>query len=192
VLAQGACLSVHGLRNPSRKVHGSSYVVTRGRVFLMNLRELLAGEAAFQFDQCRPEPAVHDSHLSVDEPALQQVAGFAERLQHGEDSMAVRVRPPASPDRFAKNRFHQTRHGSSCGNQHGAMLFYEGQGVVRAHHAGECIRIGLTRQSSTCEDRTGQSPMAFARYKGEAEKALLAAGFPLADRQTGRYSVTFL
>jgi uncharacterized protein YbjT (DUF2867 family) len=27
-------------------------------------------------------------------------------------------------------------------------------------------------------DRTGQNRMAFARYKGEAEKALLAAGFP--------------
>jgi uncharacterized protein YbjT (DUF2867 family) len=27
-------------------------------------------------------------------------------------------------------------------------------------------------------DPTGRSRMAFARYKGEAEKALLAAGFP--------------
>jgi len=27
-------------------------------------------------------------------------------------------------------------------------------------------------------DQTGRSRMAFARYKGEAEKALLAAGFP--------------
>ena len=27
-------------------------------------------------------------------------------------------------------------------------------------------------------DRTGRSLLAFARYKGEAEKALLAAGFP--------------
>ena len=27
-------------------------------------------------------------------------------------------------------------------------------------------------------DQTGQSRMAFARYKGEAEKALLATGFP--------------
>jgi uncharacterized protein YbjT (DUF2867 family) len=32
--------------------------------------------------------------------------------------------------------------------------------------------------SGTGADPTGQSRMAFARYKGEAEKALLAAGFP--------------
>jgi uncharacterized protein YbjT (DUF2867 family) len=32
--------------------------------------------------------------------------------------------------------------------------------------------------SGSGADQTGQSRMAFARYKGEAEKALLAAGFP--------------
>jgi uncharacterized protein YbjT (DUF2867 family) len=32
--------------------------------------------------------------------------------------------------------------------------------------------------SGACADSTGRSRMAFARYKGEAEKALLAAGFP--------------
>src|SRR6202030_1085658 len=32
--------------------------------------------------------------------------------------------------------------------------------------------------SGSGADQTGQSRMAFARYKGEAEKALIAAGFP--------------
>jgi uncharacterized protein YbjT (DUF2867 family) len=35
--------------------------------------------------------------------------------------------------------------------------------------------------SGSGADQTGQSRMAFARYKGEAEKALLATGFPSVD-----------
>jgi uncharacterized protein YbjT (DUF2867 family) len=38
---------------------------------------------------------------------------------------------------------------------------------------------GLSFLSGSGADPTGQSRMAFARYKGAAEKALLAAGFPL-------------
>ena len=46
--------------------------------------------------------------------------------------------------------------------------------VLRASSPGAAFSF----LSGTGADQTGQSRMAFARYKGEAEKALLAAGFP--------------
>ncbi len=46
--------------------------------------------------------------------------------------------------------------------------------VLRAGSPGAAFSF----LSGSGPDQTGQSRMAFARYKGEAEKALLAAGFP--------------
>jgi uncharacterized protein YbjT (DUF2867 family) len=46
--------------------------------------------------------------------------------------------------------------------------------VLRASHSGAAFSF----LSGNGADPTGRSRMAFARYKGEAEKALLAAGFP--------------
>ena len=48
---------------------------------------------------------------------------------------------------------------------------------ARVFHGGSpCAMFSFLSGSGA--DQTGQSRMAFARYKGEAEKALLAAGFP--------------
>src|ERR1700746_247093 len=46
--------------------------------------------------------------------------------------------------------------------------------VLRASSQGAAFSF----LSGTGADQTGRSRMAFARYKGEAEKVLLAAGFP--------------
>jgi uncharacterized protein YbjT (DUF2867 family) len=43
---------------------------------------------------------------------------------------------------------------------------------------GSSPDAGFSFLSGNGADQTGQSRMAFARYKGEAEKALLATGFP--------------
>ena len=43
---------------------------------------------------------------------------------------------------------------------------------------GSSPRAAFSFLSGSGADPTGQSRMAFAHYKGEAEKALLAAGFP--------------
>src|SRR5712691_1604688 len=43
---------------------------------------------------------------------------------------------------------------------------------------GSSPDAGFSFLSGNGADQTGQSRMAFARYKGEAEKALIAAGFP--------------
>jgi hypothetical protein len=59
-------------------------------------------------------------------------------------------------------------------------------GAVRRLKADEFARVLRSRSpdaafsffSGNGADQTGRSRLAFARYKGEAEKALLAAGFP--------------
>jgi uncharacterized protein YbjT (DUF2867 family) len=48
---------------------------------------------------------------------------------------------------------------------------------ARVLHGGS-PRAAFSFLSGNGADPTGQSRLAFARYKGEAEKALLAAGFP--------------
>ena len=47
-----------------------------------------------------------------------------------------------------------------------------------AYIDGCCPDAGFSFLSGNGADQTVQSRMAFARYKGEAEKALLAMGFP--------------
>jgi hypothetical protein len=42
-------------------------------MLLVDLRELLPGEAPLQPDECRPQPSVHQSHFAFDEAAHQQV-----------------------------------------------------------------------------------------------------------------------
>jgi hypothetical protein len=108
-------------------------------VLLTDLREPWAREAMFESHQWRPEPAVHQSYLALDEPAHQQIARSLQLAQYGENLMARRVRPPAAADRPAYDHFHQARRRTFARHEHGTVRLDKSQRSGGIHHCRECI-----------------------------------------------------
>jgi hypothetical protein len=107
----------------------------------MDLREPCAREAMFESHQCRPEPAVHQSYLALNEPAHQQIARSLYLAQYGENLVARRVRPPAAADRRADDGLHQARRRTLARHEHGTLRLDKRQRGCGIHHGGECIEV---------------------------------------------------
>jgi hypothetical protein len=105
----------------------------------MDLRQPWARKAMFESHQCRPEPAVHQRYLALDEPAPQQIARSLYLAQYGENLMARRVRPPAAADRPTCDGFHQARRRTLARHEHRTVRLDKRQSGCGIHHGGKCI-----------------------------------------------------
>jgi len=101
-------------------------------VLLSNLRELLGREAFRQPDQYRPQPSMNQRDLAIDEPANENVLGFADRGENGEDPATLPMRPPAALDRFTHDRFCEPGSISLRRSQHDAVFPHECKRLPRA------------------------------------------------------------
>ena len=99
-------------RHPLRERNLATYVATRWRVLLSNLSKLLGREALGEPNQRRPEPAMNQGDLAIDEPADKDLLGFGDGCKDCVDVMTLRVRPPAAVDGFADDGLGEARSGS--------------------------------------------------------------------------------
>jgi hypothetical protein len=73
-------------------------------VLLMYLRNLSGGKSLRYSNQRRPKPAVDESDLSIYKTANKHIFGIGYCLQDGENLLALRMGPPAPPNRLVDDR----------------------------------------------------------------------------------------
>jgi len=105
-------------------------VAARWHVLVPDLGQLLGHEAVGESNQRRPEPAMNQRDLAVEEPTHEDLLGFGDGFQDGVDVVAPRVRPPTAFDGFADDGLGETRRGSLRRSQHDTMLPDKGQGFL--------------------------------------------------------------
>ena len=74
-----------------------------------DLGQLLRREAVGEPDQRRPESAMNQGDLAIDEPADEDMLGFGDSFEDCEDLVTLRVCPPATLDGFTDDGLGETR-----------------------------------------------------------------------------------
>jgi hypothetical protein len=130
-----------------------------------------------------PDPPVEQSDLPIDQARRDDVGRVKDASEHGEDLMAGRVSPPATPDRPTDDLFCQIRHRPASGLQHHPLLAHP---VQRIHEPDSNTRPGLgdsciCAESSKARGRREEvdSDLPSERFLRQPERASL--GVP-ADR----------
>ena len=82
--------------HPLRKCNLPGDVAPRVGMDLVDLGELLLGEALRRTDDRWPQATVNECDLAIDESAHEDILAAANSLREFEDLAAPRVRPPAS------------------------------------------------------------------------------------------------
>ena len=83
---------------------------------------------------------MHVSNVSVNQPANQYLRAIAHCAGQGEDLSTLRVRPPASVNRFASNRAGEGRRAARARLKHQPVLTYESE---RFSGCGDYSVIGI-------------------------------------------------
>ncbi len=105
-------------------------------VLLANLGQPCARQPVGQPHEGRPQPAVHERQLAVDEAADEEFARLGEPRQLAEDLLALRVTPPAAADWPAGNELSDVRGDALGGDQDDAVAASEAENAVGAHARG--------------------------------------------------------
>ncbi len=75
-------------------------------------------------------------HLTIHEPADENVFGVPYFLKSGENLLTFRVRPPTAFNRFIGNGFSHSGNGTFGSNQNHPVFFYKCQCLILTIHAG--------------------------------------------------------
>ena len=84
--------------------------------------EPLAPELVRESHQSRPQSAMHEGELAVEERKATHVIRVGDHFERGEYLAPAPVAPPAPANRLARDRFSDVRHRSTRGGQHDAVL----------------------------------------------------------------------
>lgn len=124
-------------RHPIRIGNRLIDVAARRRVLFVYPGELLRSEATRRSDQRRPQTAMYQRHVLVDEAAYEDLWRVTQFSQHGEYLPAVSVGPPAAADRLAGDDLRHPRDRSLRGNEDDTLLPNERQclGELHGHDA---------------------------------------------------------
>ena len=93
VLGQTVCSLRDVLGHPLREALFTDSMGTRTRVLLMDRRQPFARKSIGDADQGRPQAAVDEGHLPVDEPRADDVRRVGEDIERLEDRVAARGGP---------------------------------------------------------------------------------------------------
>ena len=104
-----------------RKRHDTTYVTTRWRVLLSNLRKLLGREAFGEPNKGWPKPPMNQGDFSTDQPAYENLVRIGHRAKDRKDVVALRMGPPAPRDGFAGDSFGKARRGPFGRSEDDAM-----------------------------------------------------------------------
>lgn len=116
-----------------RKRNLSIGVATRRRVLLNNLRKLPGRKAPGEPNQRRPESAMNERDLSVNESADENLIRLGNRFEDLEDVMTPRVCPPAPGDRFTDDGFGESGYRTFGRNENDTVLPDKGQRIFSGH-----------------------------------------------------------
>ena len=121
-----------------RKRNLSIGVATRRRVLLNNLRTLPGRKAPGEPNQRRPESAMNERDLSVNESADENLIRLGNRFEDLEDVMTPWVCPPTPGDRFTNDGFSEPGCRTFGRNENDTVLPDKGQrifsGRALVHH----------------------------------------------------------
>jgi len=114
-------------------------MATRCRVLLTDLGQLLRRKPVGKANQRRPQPAMNQSHLAIDQATDKDQLGSSNGSQNCVDVMTLRVRPPTTLDCSTHDGLGQARSSSLGRNEDDTMFAHEGQclfsGRTPAHNA---------------------------------------------------------
>src|SRR5580698_5523574 len=127
-------------------------MLSRRRVLLAYLGQLVRMEMTCQLDDGGPEPAMHEGHAPRDESAHQDVRAILELLQDRKDLMTFTVGPPTSLDGFACNRLRETRCGTLGRHEDDAMPVHECHRCLGVHVGPASLSVSALHPS-TCQSR---------------------------------------
>ena len=95
--------------HPLRERYIVSYVTTGRGVFLSNLHQLLGRETGGEPNKQRPELAMNQRDLAIDEAANEHLLGIGDGFEDCEDVVALSVRPPTALDCLADDALCEAR-----------------------------------------------------------------------------------
>ena len=105
-------------------------MLSRCRVFVADLREMLCREALRKPHERRPQAAMHERHLPTDRATGEDLIRREDGVHRLEDEVTARVPPPAPDDRLADDRVDESGRGALRGNENDAVLADESERLV--------------------------------------------------------------
>src|SRR5215212_1591356 len=115
-------------------------------------------------NQCRPQPAVNESYLSIHQPTHQHLIRISYCLQDSEDLAAVWMSPPATFDRLAGDRLCQSRNRPFGRSENHSMFPHKSYSLFYVHRTSSIslVRISLHRfeRSAACSKSISPSLVA--------------------------------
>jgi hypothetical protein len=130
--------------DPLREGNLDRPVDTGCRVHLVNGSEAPSGKPVSDTHKSRPDPAMDQDHLPIDQARRHHLARVENGSEHREDLMAGRVPPPAPADRLTGDPLGQTRERSPSGLQHHPLRAHP---IQRIHEPPIQTRdIGISRR----------------------------------------------
>jgi hypothetical protein len=116
---------------------------SRGRVLLPNFCQALRGETRRKLHERRPQSAMHERHLTLDEPADQHLVALRNGVRYPIDLFSFGMSPPTAANRLTCDGRREARYRSSRCLQYDAVSLDECEALLRSHVT--TIRALVTR-----------------------------------------------
>ena len=105
--SSGSCADAR--RNPIGEGDFFGHVTSGTRVDLAHLRKVIRWKSARHSDKGRPQPPMDKGDLALDEATDEDIVAVADRSRDREDLVTLRMRPPATPNRFSGDGLSERR-----------------------------------------------------------------------------------